>query len=262
MPERDHRSARPTCADTPPLLELEGLTACDESGRTALHGVDLEVRAGEVLGIAGVDGNGQSELFRAVTGLARPRRGRMVVAGTVVTRFAPASMIAAGVGSIPPHRLRQGVVADMSIRENAVLNGAILRRLARGPFLPVAAVDTIASQLTRDYAIKAENLDLPVSTLSGGNMQRLIVARALAARPRVLIAFNPTRGLDIRAAEAVYAALDRAVAGGTAVLLISTDIDEILINSHRIAVLLRGRLSEPLLPPFRVAAIARLMAGL
>ena len=93
-------------------------------------------------------------------------------------------------------------------------------------------------------------------------MQRLIVARAIAARPRVLIAFNPTRGLDIRAAEAVYAALDRAVDGGTAVLLLSTDIDEILTNSHRIAVLSRGRLSDALLPPFRVAPIARLMAGL
>jgi simple sugar transport system ATP-binding protein len=149
----------------------------------------------------------------------------------------------------------------MSVQDNVLLNRALLARLARGPFLSPVVTRQIASELVDRYAIKTESLDSPAGNLSGGNLQRLIVARALALEPRVLVAFNPTRGLDFHAMRALHEMLKTTAATGTAILLISTDLDEILQVSHRLFVLYRGRLGPPLEPPISMERLGSMMAG-
>jgi simple sugar transport system ATP-binding protein len=257
LPERRPRAGRAAGAE--PVLRLERLDA--GAGAGALRGVDLTVRAGEIVGIAGVDGNGQSELFEVLAGLRSPSAGTVAIGGRNVVRFAPEEMIGAGVAAIPPDRRRQGAVQAMSVADNAALNVVLLRGLAAGPFLSPAAVRRLAVELVERFAIRADDLDAPAADLSGGNLQRLIVARALALSPKLLVAFNPGRGLDIAAARAVYDALDGARTEGSAVLLISTDLDEIIEASDRIAVLYRGRLSPPLDAPVPAERLGLLMGG-
>jgi simple sugar transport system ATP-binding protein len=241
------------------LLRVEHLQVGEPDGREALDDVSLEARAGELIGIAGVDGNGQLELFEVLVGLRAPARGVIRVAGKPIPRFEPAVMMASGIGSIPPDRRRHGLVAGMSIRENAVLNRVLLRRLSRGLLLSPAASENAARDLMSRYAIRADDLESPAARLSGGNQQRLVVGRALSLRPRVLVAFNPTRGLDISAARFVHSMLDEALQEGTAVLLISTDLDEVMALSDGVAVLYRGRLSEVMRPPVPVGRVAMMM---
>ncbi len=250
-----------TTRDAPARHELARVSAVDDRGLPALDGVGLTVRGGEVFGVAGVDGNGQAELFEVLAGVRTPSAGTVAVGGAPVRRFDPAAMSAAGIACVPPDRQRQGVVAAMSVRENVVLNAVLLRRLSPGLLTRPAAEAAAAQAMVDAYAIKVASLEAPVRNLSGGNVQKLIVARALALEPRVLIAANPTRGLDVAASQAVYAALDRALAGGAAVLLISTDLDEILLRAHRVAVLYRGRLSDVLERPFPTTRLGALMAG-
>jgi simple sugar transport system ATP-binding protein len=233
----------------------------DERGVRALADVSLIVRRGEIFGIAGVDGNGQSELFEVFAGLRAPRSGSIAVDGTELASHTPQARIEAGVVSIPPDRRRQGSIAELSVQDNAILNRVLLKRLAHGPFLDPVRRREIAGRLVEEHRVRVPGLDAPVSSLSGGNLQRLIVARALAIAPRVLVAFNPTRGLDIAAARAVHGELIDACAGGAAILLISTELDEVLEISNRIAVLHRGRLSEPLEPPVSSEQLGMLMGG-
>ncbi|MEO8601109.1 MAG: ABC transporter ATP-binding protein [bacterium] len=247
-------------ATTSVALAIDGLSVDCHGSARALDDVSLQLRAGELLGIAGVDGNGQTELFEVLTGLRPPTRGRVSVDGQVLSRFEPAAMCAAGIACIPPDRLRQGVVGAMSVADNAVLDVRLLRRDGSWLMRP-AAQRAVAQELIDTYAIKAADLDAPVRALSGGNMQRLIVARALATEPRVIVAANPARGLDVAAAEAVYAALAAILARGAAALLLSTDLDEILARADRVAVFYRGRLSQPLERPFPVERLGALMAG-
>ena len=259
MLSRAGDGVRPPADETPVALRIERISASGGGGRPVLRDVSLAVRAGEIVGIAGVDGNGQEELFEVLTGLRSPTGGTIAVGGIPLTRAEPAAAIAAGVGCIPPDRLRQGVIAEMSIADNAALNVRLLR--AGGVFLHPQALHDAAQAMVRDYAIKAGDLAAPARSLSGGNMQKLIIARALATAPRVLIAANPTRGLDIAAAEAVYTALDAALGRGAAMVLISTDLDEIVARAHRAAVLYRGQLSVPLERPFPVERLGLMLAG-
>jgi simple sugar transport system ATP-binding protein len=248
-------------AAAPTRLALVGVRAADDRGLPALDDVTLAVRSGEIVGIAGVDGNGQAELFEMLAGVRTPAAGAVTVDGAAIRRFDPAAMTAAGIACVPPDRLRQGVVGPMSVCENAVLSAELLHRLSPGLLTRPAAQRAAAQAMVEAYAIKVASLDDPVRSLSGGNLQKLIVARALALAPRVLVAANPTRGLDIAAARAVHAAFDAALARGAAVLLISTDLDEILAQAHRVAVLYRGRLSPTLERPFAADRIGALMAG-
>jgi simple sugar transport system ATP-binding protein len=257
LPERVPRKS--PAPGAPAVLRVEGLEVKDDA--CGLRDVDLTIRSGEVVGVAGVDGNGQDELFEVLTGVRAPAAGTVSLAGRAITRFAPDEMIEAGVAAVPPDRRRQGAIQQMSVADNAVLNVSLLRRLARGPFLSPGDVRRLAAELIALYAIKTESLDTPASSLSGGNLQRLIVARALTLRPKLLVAFNPTRGLDLAASRAVYDGFDRARAEGTAVLLLSTDLDEVLDASDRIAVLYRGRLSRALDAPVRAEELGMMMAG-
>jgi general nucleoside transport system ATP-binding protein len=242
-------------------LALTDVVAVGDRGLAAIDGISLSVRRGEIFGVAGVDGNGQAELFEVLAGARPPHAGTVAVAGTAIRHFTPATMSAAGIACVPPDRLRQGVVAAMSVRENAVLNVELLRRLSPGLLTQPAAEIAAARTMVERYAIRVGSLDDPVRSLSGGNMQKLIVARALSLEPRVLVAVNPTRGLDIAAARGVHAAFAAGAARGAAVLLISTELDEILAHAHRLAVLYRGRLSPVLERPFPGQRIGALLAG-
>jgi len=257
-PQQRPRSALP--ADATELLRLDAVSTAADGG-CRLQALSCAIRAGEIFGIAGVAGNGQQELFEVLVGLRAAVGGRILVAGEPLNHSTPAAAARAGIGHIPPDRHHDGLVLAMSVAENGVLNSRVLARLRRGMLLPRAAVHAFAAEIVRRYAVKTESLDISVASLSGGNQQRLIVGRQLAPEPRLLVAVNPTRGLDIAAAQAVYDALDAFVADGRAVLLISGDIDEVLDLSHRFAVLYEGRLTQPLTPPVAPEMVGRLMAG-
>jgi len=249
----------PPALSAPIALQLDDVAVARPGGPPALEALSLQIRAGELFGIAGVDGNGQTELFEVLSGWLAPTRGCVHVGAVALAHYTPAALLAAGVSLIPPDRQRQGVVGAMSVVENAALDVRLLRRA--GSWLHPAALRAGAQALVDAYAIKAADLDAPVRSLSGGNIQKLIVARALSAAPRVVVAVNPTRGLDVAAAQAVFAALAAARAGGAAVLLLSTDLDEIVAHADRIAVLYRGRLSAALTRPFSLARLGAMLAG-
>ncbi|HET6224287.1 MAG TPA: ABC transporter ATP-binding protein [Dongiaceae bacterium] len=253
--------APPLRSETAQQLELARVSVSDGRGGLALADVSLAVHAGEVFGVAGVDGNGQDELFEVLAGVRPLASGTIVVGGVPIARIDPAAMSAAGVACVPPDRQRQGLVPAMSVVENALLNAVLLRRLSPGWLTDPHKQRGAAQAMIDQYAIAVPGLDAPARTLSGGNAQKLVVARALALEPRVLVAVNPTRGLDIAAAQAVYAAFEAALARGTAVLLVSTDLDEIVARAHRLAVLYRGRLSHTVERPFSSRRIGAMMAG-
>jgi len=247
--------------DQPPALRVAGVRARDTRGMLALDDVSFAVSPGEIFGIAGVDGNGQRELFDVLAGACVPDRGSVEVGTTRLTTFTPAAALAAGISHIPPDRQGEGLVLAMTVAENLVLNRRLLDRFSRRGLLRREAVRRFAAALTREYGVQCAGLDAPVRSLSGGNQQRIVVARTLAQTPRVLVTVNPTRGLDFAASAAVGEALRAAAALGCAVVLISTDLDEVLALSDRVGVLYRGRLSPPLVPPVDADQMGLLMAG-
>ena len=258
VPNRRARS--PVNADAAELLRIDALSTALDGG-CRLKALTCSVRAGEIFGIAGVTGNGQQELFETLVGLRAAVSGGIAIGGEPVVVSTPAAAARSGIGHIPPDRHRDGLVLPLSVAENAVLNSSVLESLRQGIRLPRAAVRSFAADIVQRYDVRIDTLDAPIASLSGGNQQRLIVGRQLAPRPRVLVAVNPTRGLDIAAAVAVYDALETFVAGGRAVLLISSDLDEVLELSHRLAVLYDGALSVALTPPVAPELVGRLMAG-
>ena len=242
-------------------LRVERVTTTPTGGGVALQDVALEVRVGEILGIAGVDGNGQRELFEVLSGARRPARGAVVVEGRPLVPFTSHAAVEAGIGSIPPDRHREGLVLAMSIADNFLLNAALLDRFSRWGFLRRSGARVFAARLAERFAVRYASLDDPVRTLSGGNQQRVLVARELAREPKVLVTVNPTRGLDVSATRAVASALLHVAHDGCAVVLISTDLDEVLELSHRVRVLAGGRLSAPLEPPIDPERRGMLMGG-
>ncbi|HMN61037.1 MAG TPA: ABC transporter ATP-binding protein [Anaerolinea sp.] len=218
------------------LLRVENLSARGRKGLTALKHVSFEVQAGEMLGIAGVSGNGQSELSQVLDGMLKPAEGRVWVAGREVTGATPGELLEAGVGRIPEDR-HASVVGELSVAENLVLDQ--LERFTRSGMLDRPAIRKNAEQMIAEYAIKAAPDDR-IRTLSGGNMQKVLLARNLSRNPRVVIAAEPTRGLDVGATDYVRGKLLEQRARGAAVLLISEDLDEIMALADRIAVIYEG----------------------
>src|SRR5215212_6227756 len=243
------------------VLELRGVSALGEKGVPALRNVDLEVRTGETLGIAGVAGNGQRELAEVVTGLRSTTEGATRINGkTMIDR--PAEIARAGVAHIPEDRLATGLIGGMDLSENAILRDYARPPLCSGPFLSNKAVATFTDRLIADHDVKASGRWAKLHTLSGGNQQKLLLARELAGQPRLIVAVHPTRGVDVGATEAIHEALRTQRARGAATLLISEDLDELLALSDRIAVLFDGRVMGIL--PARGAdleEIGLLMAG-
>ncbi len=246
-------------APEPLALVVHDLATDGAPGHVALAGIDLAVSAGEICGIAGVDGNGQDELAAALAGAA-PRRGVVVVHRSTLPGGDLAAAIAAGVTLISGDRRRAGLALGLAVWENAVLAAPLLARFTHGGRLDVAAARAFATELVRAYHVAAPSLDHPIGALSGGNQQRVVIGRALAMAPRVLIAVNPTRGLDIAASAQVHALLAASAATGAAVVTISTDLDELAATCDRVFVLYRGRLTGPLAPHDR-ARIGAAMGG-
>lgn len=226
------------------VLEVRDLTA-SENGRDPVEAVSLTVAEREVLGVAGVDGNGQQELVEAITGV-RERRGLVSLDGRPLRAGSPASFIAGGGAVVPADRSSSGLAQDLSVAENLLLKDFARPPFASGGLLDRRRMREHASGLLEEYDVRAAGLDVPVHQLSGGNQQKLVLARELARRPKLLIAAQPTRGLDVGAAEFVYERLARFKREGGAILLISTELDEVLSLSDRIAVIVEGRLSRVL----------------
>ena len=242
-----------------PALRVRGLSTPAGMGRTALDAVEVTVARGEICGIAGVDGNGQDELAAALYGL-EPRSGEVRAGGTVVPAGDVIAAQHAGLALIPGDRRRDGLAPGLTVWENALLSRTLLSRVAPRGVLDVGAARRAAATIAARYRVAHAGLGRPIADLSGGNQQRIVIGRALAAAPRVLIAVNPTRGLDIAATTQVHATLAEVARGGAAVLLISTDLDELAALCTRLFVLYRGRLRGPVRSDDR-ARLAALMAG-
>jgi ABC-type uncharacterized transport system ATPase subunit len=220
------------------LLRIDNLSALDEKGLPALRNVSLEVREGEILGVAGVSGNGQTELSHVLAGILTPTEGRVTMGDQDLTFADPAEISSAGVGRIPEDR-HEGVVGELSVADNLALE--YLDEFIKAGMLDHRRIRTHAERLIAEYQIKASPTDR-MRTLSGGNMQKVILARALSRNPRLVIASQPTRGLDVGATEYVRTKLLEQRNRGAAVLLLSEDLDEILALSDRIAVIYEGRI--------------------
>jgi simple sugar transport system ATP-binding protein len=236
-----------------PVLELDGLL-----GEGKLNGLSLEVRSGEILGVAGVEGNGQRELGETVLGLRRPAAGTVTFAGRQINGLSVAEVRNAGVAYIPEDRHEQGLVLDMSLWENAILGRQDDDEFSGwGGVLLISKIKELASKLVRLFDVRARSVDVTAGTLSGGNQQKLILARELETDPRLLIAAQPTRGLDVGAIEFVWRQILEQKAAGRAVLLISAELDEIYALSDRIVTLYEGRITgefAPDVPPEELGA--------
>jgi simple sugar transport system ATP-binding protein len=228
----------------PPAVELDGVDVAPPRGGRALRGATLTLHAGEIVGLAGVSGNGQGALAALLSGLAAPERGTVRIAGAPVARFDPAAMMAAGVGRIPEDRHHDGVVGDMTVAENLVVERLDDSAVSRAGFLRRAAIRAGAERLTAAYDVRGPGVDHAAKLLSGGNIQKLILARVLDREPRIILANQPTRGLDIGAAAEVGRRLIAARDRGAAVLLISEDLDELLAWSDRVLAIHDGEIVE------------------
>jgi simple sugar transport system ATP-binding protein len=245
-----------------PVLETDDLWAAGDRGEETLRGVSLSVRAGEVLAIAGVAGNGQRELAETVTGMRTPTRGTITVDGKPLHGGDPREAIRAGVAHVPEDRLHTGVAPSLSIASNVVLKSYRGRSVVKGPLLRLRTIRDYAAQLIKRYDVRGGGPDLPARRLSGGNLQKVVLAREFEGKPRVLVVASPTRGLDVAAIETVHRYLRDAAANGVGVLLISEDLDEILALADRIAVIYEGAIAgEVDASSATVEEIGLLMAG-
>ncbi|WP_309717987.1 ABC transporter ATP-binding protein [Armatimonas sp.] len=225
-----------------------------------LKNISFTVAPGEILGFAGVDGNGQTELADCLSGMSKPQSGEILVAGAAL-QPSPKALQDARIGVIPADRQKRGLALSMTITENLTLGVQDSPAFRRGPFLSAKALRARAEQLIQRFDIRAEGPDSAASSLSGGNQQKVVIARALAGEPKVVVAVNPTRGLDVGAIGYVHKALREAQASGAAILLISTELDEVLTLSDRVAVLFDGRLMGIVSPQTPREELGRLMGG-
>ena len=243
----------------PPGEELLRVEALSGAGR--FEDVSFSLRAGEVVGLGGLVGAGRSELAHALFGVEPADRGRIYVRGRAVRITSPESAIRLGIGLVPEDRKRHGVLPSQSVRHNIALT--ILRRLARWTWLRLSQEGEVARTLRDRLGVRAADLDAAVGGLSGGNQQKVVLARWLAAGSRILILDEPTRGVDVGAKAEIHALIGRLAAAGTAVLLISSELPELLSLSTRILVLRAGRIAGELdRGSATQAAVLRLMAGL
>jgi simple sugar transport system ATP-binding protein len=235
----DKKPARPG----PVTFKVENLTASSDRGVPALKGVSFELRQGEILGIAGVEGNGQSELVEVLAGTRRATGGRVLLADKDVTAFDARTERDAGIAFIPEDRRGTGLVLNYSVADNLILGRQRSPKFAwRELVLRLVAIREWARRLVKEFDIRTPSIESAARNLSGGNQQKIIVAREMASRPKVLLAAQPTRGVDIGAIEFIHRRLVAERDEGTAVLLVSAELDEIRSLSDRIAVIYEGKI--------------------
>jgi simple sugar transport system ATP-binding protein len=217
-----------------------------DRGNLALDGLDLELRAGEVLGLAGVSGNGQRELADALAGLRRVESGTIFFKGENLTNRSPRRMIEAGLGYIPEDRHHEGIVPSFSVKDNLVLKDYAGSRFSFSCFLKLGEIERNADSLRECFDIRCSSTAVATGSLSGGNIQKVILAREIARNPKALVAVYPTRGVDMGAQEFIHTQLLAKRKDGVGVLLISEELEEIMNLSDRIAVIYKGRILKVL----------------
>jgi simple sugar transport system ATP-binding protein len=222
------------------LLQVDSVHALNDRGLPALRGVSLDLYGGEILGVAGVSGNGQTELAEILTGLRRATKGRVILSGKAITNRSAREITDLGIAHVPAERIRMGIVPALSIRENLLLKSYRHPPFSRFCFLNRKESDANARRAMEDYQIAAPSDETATKLLSGGNIQRVVLARELSGDPRLIIAAHPTYGLDVGATEQVRQVLLKQRERGVAVLLISEDLEEIMTISDRILVLFNG----------------------
>ena len=237
---------RVSAATPKPVLTIRGLKAVDDRFLPALRGIDLRVHQGEILGLAGVSGNGQKELEEILCGLRKPTGGEIDLSGRDLTGSSPAEIIAAGCACIPASRLEVGSAGGLNFALNLILKDYRIPPFRRSIFLNYRAVEDRARRLRKDFNIQVPDPSAPVRLLSGGNLQKVILARELSENPRFLLAVHPTRGLDVGASEYLHLRLEELKRTGVAILLISEDLEELVALSDRIAVIYEGLLTDTL----------------
>ena len=245
-----------------PVLSLRDLSVVGDRGREAVRGVNIEVHKGRVVGIAGVAGNGQRELAEAIAGLRPVSRGSVVIDGVDVSHKSPLERIEAGFGFVPEDRQVMGLAAGLSLKENLILKAYRRPPISRGPLLSDKEIRRMAARLVEEYDIRGGRDELPIRLLSGGNLQRSILAREISESPDILLAASPTRGLDLAATDSVRRLLLNAARDGLGILLISEDLDEVRALSDIILVMFEGEIVGEMDPmEFDLEEIGMMMAG-
>ena len=230
------------------VLKVTDLTVLDADGRTHVENVSFEVHAGEIVGIAGVQGNGQTELVEALTGLRKAASGVIALDGKDLTHSDPRERHQMGMAHIPEDRQRQGLVGGLSVAENLVLTRYHDDQFSHGVLVDWDAANAIAETLITEYDIRTPNKETGVGTLSGGNQQKVIVARELSRDLRLTIAAQPTRGVDVGSIEYIHSRIVKERDAGTAVLIVSTELEEVMALSDRLLVMYRGKVVAELDP--------------
>jgi len=243
------------------VLDVSDLTVTDETGRIWVNGISFEVRAGEILGVAGVQGNGQTELCEALMGLRPTVSGQVTLNGRDLTHATPRQRLRAGFAYVPEDRQEDGLIGDFSVADNMVLDVFDQAPFASGINLNLAAIASHAAERVTEFDVRTTSVDTPVGTLSGGNQQKVILARELGREHKLLIAGQPTRGLDVGSIEFVHRRIVEQRDQGDAVLIVSAELDEIYALADRIAVMYEGKITGFRSPDVPVSELGRLMAG-
>jgi ABC-type uncharacterized transport system ATPase subunit len=244
-----------------PVLKAEGITVIDPRGHMVVKDVSFEARAGEVLGIAGVQGNGQTELIKSLLGLIKPDAGRIELNGKDISTHGPRQSLEDGIGYIPEDRSHDGYVGTFSVRENLVLDLYRNDEFSSGPALKLDKIAANAKARIAEFDIRTESADALVSSLSGGNQQKVVVAREFSRPLKVLIASQPTRGVDVGSIEFIHKRIIAERDRGTAIIIVSTELEEIYALADRIAVMYDGRIVATVKPSIPRAQLGLLMAG-
>jgi ABC-type uncharacterized transport system ATPase subunit len=239
------RVERPIVEPGPPVLQVEGLSLV-EDGRAVLDDITFEVRQGEVFGVAGVGGNGQNELVDVLMGLSRPTAGGIRLDGEALGDLTVRSFTARGGAVIPEDRHRDGVALELSVLDNLLMKQFDTDAFSRRGVIDLTKARQHAERIVAEYDVRTPGVAVPMQQLSGGNQQKAVLARELSRDPRLVLAFQPTRGLDVGAIEFVYGRLNEQKRAGAAILLISFELDEIFSMADRFAVMVGGRLLQVL----------------
>jgi ABC-type uncharacterized transport system ATPase subunit len=243
------------------MLSVNGVTIADAKGQVIVDDVSFEVKAGEIYALAGVQGNGQTELTEALVGLTPIQSGTITLDGEDVTKAAVDDILGRGVGYVPEDRLHDGLVESFTVAENLVLDLYHRKPFSRGLALDLPTIRSNADERVEEYDIRTSSIDHPASTLSGGNQQKVVLARELSRQLRLLVVAQPTRGLDVGSMEFVHRRIVAERDNGAAVVLISTELDEVLGLADRIGVMYRGRIIGETAAGASAAEIGLLMAG-
>ena len=243
-------------------LVVKNLTVLDDRNQQMVDGISFSVNDGEILAIAGVQGNGQTELAEAILGLRKIHSGSITVAGKDLTKSNVRQVLEAGVGYIPEDRKKDGLVGEFSIAENLMLDGSFGKPFAKGVQIDFAKRDEIASKLIQEFDIRTPSASTLAKQLSGGNQQKVVVAREMSRDLRVLIASQPTRGVDVGSIEFIHEQIVAARDSGKTVVIISTELDEVLALADRIAVMYRGRIVGIVDAKTTREKLGKMMAGI